>query len=57
MTLPAIVEIGIAESASAVMTSHTGLRPRRVEVLRDDGGGDLFRLRKTGAKVMSIGAA
>ncbi len=57
MTFPAIVEIRVAESAPAVMTSHAGLRPRRVEVLRDEGGGNLFRLRETGAKVMAIGAA
>jgi len=56
MTLPAIVEISVAESASSVVTGHAALRPRRIEVLRDEGGGDLFRLRETGAKIMAVGA-
>ncbi len=55
MALPAIVEISVAESASSVMTSHAALRPRRVEVLRDEGCGDLSRLRETGTQVVAVG--
>lgn len=53
----AIVEIGVAEGASSVMTCHAALRAGRVEVLGDGGRGDLPRLRETGAQVVAIVAA
>ena len=57
MTLPAIIKIRVAESAPAVVTSHAALRPRRVEMLSDDGRGDLSGLRQTRAQIVTVGAA
>ena len=43
----AVVEIGLAKGALAVVTGHAGLRARRREMLRREGRADLASLRQS----------
>jgi hypothetical protein len=54
----AVVKVGLAESAAAVVASHAGLRARRREVLHRQSGCDLATLlESTRAHCMATFAA